>query len=109
MLKEMLQRYREKKNKFKEYQTEDRIQTLVEQRKKSSNERELEEYIEEDRQRKIDRAVKLYRMKKKAEARNMNMLKGKNIFKGHKSILTNNEKLFPMHGHKSGGKNIFNG
>ena len=96
VLKQLLAKIRAKREAFKEVQQEDRIQTLVQQRKKNSNERELERYIEEDRQKQILEDLKMYRKKRTQEVNGMKILGGKNIFKGHKSMLTDNKKLFNM-------------
>jgi DNA-binding transcriptional regulator GbsR (MarR family) len=99
VLKEFLKRMREKKEAFREVQTNDRVQTMVQERKKNSNERELERYMEEDRQKMIKSQLEMYRNRKKIENRKVTTLDKKNIFKNHDPILKHDEKLFGMNSH----------
>ena len=87
------------KQRFKEIQEEQRIQKIVEERTKTANERELERYYEEERQRKINEELEKIRKVKTRQAWTANdfigqkttilkdenpILKQKNIFKGSK-------------------------
>jgi len=96
-LKNILDKFREKREEFKTVQRQDKIQELVQQRKKNSNERELERFMEEERQKEIKSQLEMFRKKRAKEVNGMKILGGKNIFKGHKNILTDNKKLFGMH------------
>lgn len=104
VLKEIIAKMREKKERFKEMKDEDQMQETLATRKKNSNERELDRFMEEERQKEIKIQLETFRMRRKDEARKENMLKGKNIFAGHKSILTDNKKLFSTRNniHKGG-------
>jgi len=84
---DILKKFGLKKQKFQEAQQEDRIQNIVQERKKSSNERELDRFFEEERERKIKVDLESFREKRKEEMRETTVLNGKNIFKGHNSIL----------------------
>lgn len=95
-LRDILNRFRARGEKFKEMQDDDKLQTKLLERKKSSNERELERRLEVMRQERITEQLRKLREKDKAANRKITVLAGKNIFKGHKSVLTNNEKLFDM-------------
>lgn len=95
-LRDILNRFKQKGAKFKEMQEDDRLQTKLMERKKSANERELERRMEAMRQERITEQLRQFREKDKVENRKVTVLAGKNIFKGHKSILTNNKKLFAM-------------
>jgi len=53
VLKEFLKRMKDKREGFREVQNQDRVQTMVQERKKNSNERELERFLEEERQKQI--------------------------------------------------------
>lgn len=105
VLRELLDRMKEKRSRFKAMQDEDSMQTKLIQRKKNANERELERYLESERQKSILEQLKYFREKEKAENRKMSIVGGKNVFKGHKSVLTNNPKLFGMEVNRP--KNIF--
>jgi len=80
---------------FKAAEKEVKIQKIIEQRQKGSNERELERFVEEDRQRTIKEQLEQFRNKEKEKMRT-NIFKGKNIFKGHKSILHQDDKMFDL-------------
>jgi len=95
-LRDILNKIRNKGAKFKEMQEDDRLQTKLLERKKSSNERELEQRMEAMRQERITDQLRRLRERDKVDNRKMTVLAGKNIFKGHHSVLTNNKKLFVM-------------
>jgi len=101
-LKEIFNKFTNKHERFKDMQREDRMERILEERKKNANERELERFIEEDRQKRIKIALDEYRKKRKDEFfHGENMLKQKNIFKGHKSILHQDFDIL------KGGKKLF--
>jgi len=79
---------KELKVKFKEAQQNQKVQRMLEEREKSSNERELERYFKEKREQDIKE--KLDKIHAKQSQDNW---KGKMIFKGHKSILTEDKKI----------------
>ena len=106
VLKELVQRIKEKRAVFKEMKDNDRMQETLQQRKKNSNERELERFMEEERQKDIIEQLKMFRSKRNEENRKQTILGNKNIFKGHTNILTDNKKLFSMHSNL-GGQGIF--
>lgn len=81
---------------FKEVQMQDRVQTMVQERKKNSNERELERFIEEDRQKMIKQQLEMYRQRRKMQDREVTTLDKKNIFKNHEPILKHDDKLFGL-------------
>lgn len=108
LLKNMVRNMRDKKTMLATAQSQDRVQTLVQERKKTSDERELERRLEEQRQKNITEQLRAMR---KAETRSAmtdnSLLKQKNIFKGKSTMLNNNPKLFsPKHNklinHKGG-------
>jgi len=53
LIKKMGERKKETSHKFKEMQEEDRLNTMLEERKKSSNRRELEKYMRDKEEEKI--------------------------------------------------------
>jgi hypothetical protein len=114
-LKSMGQKSRERKEKIRELDEDVRVQKLIEERQKPSNERELERYMEEDRQKKIKETLEFYRKKRQKEIdyghtplatpnitnkSDYNLLKQKklfkhkgNMFQGQKYIHQPNKKL----------------
>lgn len=101
-LKEIFNKFTHKDERFKDMQREDRMGKVLEERKKNANERELERFIEEERQKQIKIALEQFRKKKKDEFfHGGNMLKQKNIFKGHKNILHQDFDIL------KGGENLF--
>ena len=106
---------KEDRNRIKELDKELRIQKLVEDRQKSSNERELERFMKEERESEIKQALEVMRKKRKEDidfghnplnAENLitkphwQVLKEKNMFSGErnmfanqKSVLKNNPRL----------------
>jgi len=101
LIQDWLQRLREKKREKEDFERQSHVQESYHERKKSANERMLERFQEEDRQRRIKALVEQY---KKAEDRKVwsgkmnnaiyakNIIRGqKNIFKG-RCIFTNNPK-----------------
>ena len=95
---------------FKELQEEMKIRKLIEERAKSSNERELERFYEEEREKKIKVNLEEFRKHRQADAQKTTVLGGKNMFKGEQTIMTgkatvlkNNDKLLSMNHKKQKG------
>lgn len=106
MIKEILEKLKKKRLAINDLSEQVRIQKMVEDRQKSANERELERFLSEEREKEIKLRLEQFRKQKKVESMENNILKGKNIFKGHKSILKD-KKLFSTKGgmfftHKGG-------
>ena len=119
MFKEMLEKIgeknRERKEKFKELDESIRMQEIIEDRKKSSNERELERYMNEFREKEIKDKLNFVRKKRENEINlGHNPLNIKNIIKDNKKLLKGN--LFKQKGNMftnqpnviRGNKNLFN-
>ncbi len=103
-LKDLLKKSFVKSEEFKEMEKDLRMRKMLEQRQKSSNERELERFQEERREEQIKKELEGFRKRKKEEFFMHNdMLKQKNIFKGHKSILHQDNSIL------DGGKKLFSG
>jgi hypothetical protein len=64
MLQEMIARFKQKSEKQKAYEEDLSIQRRVEEKSKSANERELESYMKEDRERQIKFKVERIRRQK---------------------------------------------
>lgn len=98
MLKEILEKFRARKEAMNQIDEDYTINKKLEQRRKNSNERELERYFEEQRQKQI--ALTLQRIRKKrneiAWKGEKNILNEPNIFRNHHSVLTDNPNMSIM-------------
>ena len=102
LIKGMGEDKKEIKSKFKEAQQNQKVQRMLEEREKSSNQRFLERHIKEQREVKIKEAVDKINMQHTKDS-----WKSKNIFKGHKSILHEDTKVLENDRPILGQKNIF--
>lgn len=66
-LKEALQRYGEKRKRLKEYEDELRLRKTAEERMKTGQERDLEGYVEKQRQERIKQQVRIFKAKERKE------------------------------------------
>lgn len=66
-LRDVIARALAKKNRFREMQTEDRLQETLQARKMSANERELNRFVEEEREARIKNALEKRRAQKHNE------------------------------------------
>ena len=121
-IRETFERMREKREQkkeiFKKLQEQDLMQKIVEERKKSSNQRELERYMEEENQENIKEALKIMREKRKNDISfNHNPINAKNITNKvdwevmkEKNMFKNNKNMFvgQPYVHKS-NRNLFKG
>jgi len=87
MLQGLMNRFGKNKARFEELETEAKMERLVGQKQKSSNERELERFHEEARQKRIKKELDFYRMQRKREVWHKNLIKQKPMFRGGKSLL----------------------
>lgn len=90
---------------FKEMEREIRMQKMIEDRMKNADERELERFYEEERQKSIKKNLEEFRKARREEnwhGDKNSILKQKNIFTGHKSILKQDFSIL-------GGKKLFSG
>ena len=88
ILKNLIARYKEKKEREKSLAEDIHIQKRVMEREKNANERELERYYEEMRQRRIESQLKRFRKQKTKEAWSSNIFtKNKNMFAKDKCYL----------------------
>lgn len=82
MLKNLLEKLKQKSSREKEAMEEVYLQKKITERQKNANERELERYYEEARQRAIENRLKQLRKRKTQEIWTSNMFTGnKNLFK----------------------------
>ena len=106
--KEIIQRMKERKEErresFKQLQMQDKLHELLEERKKSSNQRELEGYMKEEREKQIKQQLDIVRKRRENDLKynynplhtpnvvkdsKWNVLKEKNIFKEKGNIFVN--------------------
>lgn len=105
LLKKLLRGNEEKaefKERFKQAQMEDRIANMVEERKKSSNRRELERYMREQEEAKVKEVLDKIHKKQTQD-----MWKSNTILKKDKSILTEDRPILKEKNIFANNKNIF--
>lgn len=107
VLKEFMDRMRNRNEGLKAAQEQDKIMTTIQERKKTANERELERFKEEERQAMIKVELEGYRKKAKAKQMETTVFNGKPLFKGGATILKNNHKLLDMKKSQEGGSMYF--
>ena len=101
--------------KFKEAQENARIAKTLADREKSSNERELERFEKEEREKIIKERLANHRNARQQESMETTVLNGENMFKGKgnimsggSSVLKNNDNLFGGKTNMMGGGLFFN-
>jgi hypothetical protein len=95
VVKRFAQNRSEKSEKFKIMQEQDRLETMLEERKKSSNRRVLEKFYKDQEEAEIEKTLRRVRKRENEDA-----WKSNNILKGKTTMLKDNKKLL------SGGKSI---
>ena len=90
IIQNALARIKDKKDRYKDAETEKKIQEKIEQRSKDADERELERYMEEKRKLLIRKELQKERQKKSNEiwtsncfTNNRNMFNSPSIFNGN--------------------------
>ena len=99
-VRDFLEKLKQRKDKFKQMEEEFRLQKKLEERQKSSNERELERFDEEEREKSIKKNLEEFRAMKQKAAMETNVLSGGNMFKGKATIMDNGKGILNQ-------KNIF--
>ena len=79
-LRDFIERFKEKKLQFKEFETQRDIERKWSEKQKSANERELDRYLEEDRQKRIKIALESMRKKRENEFNSHKILEAENLF-----------------------------
>lgn len=102
VLRGMSEDKKEIKSKFKEAQQNQKVQHMLEEREKSANQRELEKYYKNQKEKLIKE--ELDKIHKKQNTENW---KGNSILKGHKNILHEDKKAFSNDKSILKQKNIF--
>lgn len=102
VIKRMSENKSEMKERFSEMQKQDKLETMLEERKKSSNRRELERYMKEKEEEDIKKELEKIRKQKTREMwTNSSILAGgTSILRQDKNILTNDRPILKQ-------KNIF--
>ena len=77
ILKDFIEKYKAKKEEYELAERQIKIEKLIGQRQKSANERELESYMEEERQKRIESTVKRIRDQKNKKLWKENYFKPK--------------------------------
>ena len=92
------------KEKFRQLQENDKLQNMLEERKKSANRRELEAHIKKQEENQITEELRRIRKKEQSD-----FFSGKqnNVLQKGKSMLTDNKKLFEKGSKILDQKNIF--
>lgn len=102
VFKEFLQKLNERKvqrkDKFREMSEDDKLVTLIEERKKSANQRELERYMNEDNEKMIKKQLEYARKKRSNEINSINCLNTPNITNHSDFSILKDKKLFVNRG-----------
>lgn len=88
LLKKVLEKYKQRKEKFKEMESDLHLQKVLNQRQKNANERELEAYYEDERQRAIKTQLERFRRNASNE-----MWKGNILKNGNKKLYNDNSLM----------------
>ena len=94
-IRDFLARLREKKGKYKEFEEDMKVQETYLERKKSANERELERFQHDEREKVIKQHLEKYRDEAKEEAEfGHQILAVPNVYKNEKQIILKQKNLF---------------
>ena len=96
-----------KDEEFKQAQKQRTIQKILEAREKSNSERVLDSFQEEARQEAIKKRVAEINQQRTSEMFMGKFSSGRNIFKGHKSILTSDIDSLKSKNSMIQGRNLF--
>jgi len=94
-IKDFLERLRSKKAKYKEFEEDMRVQEMYIEKKKSANERELERFQNEAREKVIKKELEKWREHDKEEYQYGHQILGvKNVFEKDKPTILKQKNLF---------------
>ena len=93
-LRDMIDKFKQKSEKEKELEEDIRIQTRVQEKQKSADERELERYMKENRDRQIKHKLEGLRQRQSNELWKANLLRGKSVRRGIHNNILNERKRF---------------
>ena len=103
-VKKIASKKSEKSQKFKELEEDYKLQKMLEERQKSSNQRELEKYYKDQEEKRIKETLERIHKKQNKEA-----WRGKNLFAGKGTILNEDKKILSDDRPILKQKNIFMG
>ena len=92
-IKELLQRYKENKERLKDYEDELRLRRIAEQKMKTGQERDLEDFMEQKRQEKIREMVTQIKRQKEKDFWITKSDKTINVTKGYNNGLFSGTQL----------------
>jgi len=94
IIENMRERKKDKKELIRKMDEQLKVEELLQERRKSSNERELERFWKEDKEERIKLQLEEMRKKRDKDMKEKNMFSKKsNMFSNSESILKNNPKL----------------
>ena len=94
MIRKMSEKKAATKQKFKELEEDAKLQKMLEERQKSSNERELERYMKEQREKGIREELEKIRKKQTKDSwKGQPMQKGASILKNDRPILKHDKNV----------------
>ena len=88
-----MERFKGNRDKFKEAETDHKINQMVGQKQKSSNERELERFQEEARQERIKKQLENFRATQRRELFSGSLLQSKKLFDHSPTVLKEDKKV----------------
>lgn len=94
LLQRAMAKFRERNRRVGDIEDEYRAQNRAREKMMSSDERELERFIEEQRQKDIKAELAYFRKKKEEQERRCFMLDKKNIFNGQKNLFNRQRNIF---------------
>ena len=106
-LRDLIRKSFKKDEDFKAEEKRQKILRILEERAKSSNQRELERFMREKREAIIKDELTRIRNKQRKEHFSTGLMDRKNIFKGHHSVLDNGENPVLTFKMKKGRKMFF--
>jgi len=110
MLKKILAKLRERNQKFNEASEDVSVQKKLNKMSKTNEERELEEYMEAERQVQIKARLKQFRERDKKQILRGNFIFGaKNMFANNKNIFVDDDNILKSPNIFTHQRNIFQG
>lgn len=95
MLKQILQKIKMRREKFKDLEEDEKLNKMLLERKKSANERELERIMEDERQDQIKAALELKRKQQSDEFwHGNNVLRTRNMFEEKGNSILRSPNIF---------------
>ena len=93
LIQNLIAKYKERKERAEAYEDDDRARTNFEQRKLSNNERELNTYLENQRQNRINSMLNQFKEREKHEYWHKDIIRQKNIFGNQRCIFANQKSI----------------